>query len=670
MREWLITNGLGSYAASTDLGGLNTRRYHGLLVASLTPPSNRHLILSKVDESIEINGKIYNLYTNALINNISEGYLYQKDFEKEIIPIFKYDIGEMTIEKSICMIYGKNAVVVNYKIQNKNNGAKLKITPIVNSRNFHSLKTDTEFEYNRVIDENRTQLNFENLRINMGVKGSIYRPYNENIFKGMYYKKEEDRGFDSVENHLVPGTFEIYIEPNERKEVTFICSLEGRNGIDYNDILKIDSFDVITKEYKRISKLIENSNLLDIIPPKAEKINVYNDIVRRFIVASDNFIVKRQSNMLTTVIAGYPWFLDWGRDTLIAFEGLFLMTNRIREAEETLLTYVKSTRRGIIPNGFSEYDDIPLFNSVDASLLFFNAVGKYLDYTNNYRFVMEKLFEKMRRIIKNYIDGISLDGNNIYLDKKDYLINSGTHETQNTWMDAKVNGKPVTPRNGKAVEINALWYNALQIMRRICIHENKLIQNIEYKVLATRCKKSFEKKFYNEEISCFVDVLGNKQIRPNQLFAMSLSYPIVNPTSEIGRKSFVTCTQKLLNRYGLRTLDQSDENYIGQYVGGPLERDMAYHQGTTWPWLFGLYYDSLKNMIRYERKQENKEALQNTLEQFKLNVAETFLKEIVNGNTVGSISEIYDGTDPKDGKGAFAQAWSVSEIFKILLTKE
>ena len=421
----------------------------------------------------------------------------------------------------------------------------------------------------------------------------------------------------------------------------------------------------------------------------------YENLVKKYIVASDNFIVYRDSTKLHTIIAGYPWFSDWGRDSLIAFEGLLLISKRFKIAEEVLLTSMQKVKQGLVPNGFSEYGGKALYNSADASLLLFEAVNKYLEYTGNYDFVKNNLYAQMKSIINYYIDGITLDGNNIYLDEKDYLIVSGTDKTQNTWMDAKVNNIPVTPRNGKAVEINALWYNALRIMQKLNLKWNHIAGQVEYAYLANKCRKSFIKDFYNPNKKCLYDVIKevkkenpkaptidnrysfiqvekDDKVRPNQLFSLSLSYPVIDCKTEIARNILITTTQKLLNKYGLRTLAKGEPGYIGVYEGGPAKRDSSYHQGPTWPWLFGLYYNAMKNVISAENDVEQKKALENTLTEFRINTANTFINELVNGNTCGNISELYDSEESnkkKNGKGAFAQAWSVAEVFRILLKK-
>lgn len=718
MREWLITNGIGGYASTTDFGGMNTRRYHGLLIAPLNPPGQRKLILSKVDESIEIDGTKYNLFTNDVDGKIQTGYKNLKKFEKDAIPVYTYKVNGVIIEKSICMIYGKNAVVVLYKVANKKAKTKLKLTPLVNFRDFHSEYHDMNFQYKEVSSKDKCQIQFgEQLpKINIAVKNSKYHKYEKNIFYNMHYKIEQERGFDCLENHAVPGTFEVYIKPNEDKTITFICALDEDEELKINKITDIDGEQVIKNELTRIKTEIKYTKLL--IPTRGEEnkkvnemeIDRYNELVKKFVIASDNFIVYRKERNLHTTVAGYPWFLDWGRDSYISFEGLLLITKRYDIAKEVLLTFAEKVKDEIIPNGFSEYTGEALYNSVDASLLFINAVYKYLKYTEDYSFVKEKLYKTMKTIIDKYIDGINLDGNNIYVDEKDYLLVSGTPDTQNTWMDAKVDGKAVTPRNGKAVEINALWYNALRVMEEINAHYKKALSKIEYAYLAKKCKETFTEKFYNEQKKCLYDVIKvdrnefetfdigkDDKVRPNQIFALGLSFPVMDLNDERAKNVFITVTEKLYNKYGLKTLAEGEEGYAPIYKGNGIERDRIYHQGITWVWLLGPYYDALKNLINAETNEEAKAKLEETLTQFKITTADTFANEMSNGNTIGSIAEVYDSKEPEKnvrklqvmtndlierdeigwvfeknvmrGKGAFAQGWSVSEVFRIILGK-
>ena len=326
---------------------------------------------------------------------------------------------------------------------------------------------------------------------------------------------------------------------------------------------------------------------------------------------------------------------------------------------------IRDIKYGLVPNGYSGFDNRPLYNSVDSSLLLFEQIQKYLEYTNDEKFIKEKLYNKLENIINNYVQGIDLDNNNIYLDK-DYLISSGTKDTQNTWMDAKYAGIAVTPRNGKAVEVNSLWYNALKIMEELTKKFGKKLEAKKYKELADKCKKSFVAKFYNKRRKCLFDVLGDNKIRPNQLFALSLSYPIINPASEEAKEIIETVEKKLLNKYGLKTLAKGEENYVEVYEGDGFRRDFSYHQGITWPWLLGLYYNSLKNIESVQKTKKAKNEMQEKIEKFKQNIYKTFEKEITQTGCIGSISELYDSKRPFLPKGAIAQAWSVAEIYRII----
>lgn len=653
-REWIITNGLGGYCSSTIIGA-NTRKYHGLLVAPLTPPARRHLILSKLDESIQTDGKKYNLYTNMCKNYISDGYKYLQSFKKDYIPVFEYEVAGINIKKSICMEYRKNTVVLVYEIKNNDKDSILTLAPIMNLRDFHTVTANYEFDLRQNINKNKVKIVINRQSetpIYMNLTNGKYIKHENDKFNNMYYIEEEKRGMAAEENLIVPGRYEIELAPNEEKTITFVCSLE-------ENIEEIDGKEIIKKEISRINKLIDKSNLLN---------SENEELVKTYIIASDNFVVYRPSFALYTIIAGYPWFLDWGRDSLISFEGLLLLSNRYEIAKEVLLTYIRDIKFGLVPNGYSGYDNRPLYNSADASLLLFEQVKKFLNYTKDYNFVEKNIYRSLIKVIESYINGINHDNNNIWLDK-DGLLVAGTEHTQNTWMDAKVGEYCVTPRNGKAVEINAMWYNALKIAEELTELYGTKEQEKKYNELAEKCKKSFTEKFYNKKRKCLYDVIGDSKIRPNQLFAISLTYQVIEPNSEIATEMFETVTKKLLNDYGLKTLAKGEPFYKEVYEGDVLKRDMSYHQGITWPWLLGIYSDAYRNRIKAEKNAKVKNELKKQYENFRENVKQTFIKEMNENSTVGSISELYDSKKPYLAKGAFAQAWSVSEIFKIILQK-
>ena len=661
-KEWLITNGIGGYSSSTIIGA-NTRKYHGLLVASLTPPARRFLILSKLDESIEVRGKKYDLYTNIGKEYISKGYEYQESFEKNIVPTFKYKIGKIEITKTICMDYGKNTVGIYYKIKNGTYKSKLTLAPVINFRDFHTVNTDHVFDIKQINKGNKVRISVDGnsyTPIYINLSDGTYIPHENDSFNNMFYIEEEKRGFVGEENHAVPGRYEVNIKAKEEKEISFICSLE-------ENIEEIDVKDLIEKEEKRVNKIFKNSELVK-EKAKTQKEKKDNELIKTFLLATDNFVVNRYSFGLHTLIAGYPWFLDWGRDALISFEGVLLIPKRYDLARELLKTMTRDVKYGLVPNGYSGYDNRPLYNSVDASLLLFEAIQKYIDYTKDYKFVKEEMYEVMKTIIEHYCKGIDVDENNIYLDV-DGLIVSGTENTQNTWMDVKFQGMAVTPRNGKAVEVNSLWYNANRIMADLSMRFGHLITAVKYKELADRCKASFQEKFYNSKNKCLYDVLGDSKIRPNQLFALSLSNPIMDIDSDEASNIITVVEKKLVNSYGLKTLAKGEENYVEIYEGDEKNRDTSYHQGITWPWLLGLYYNALKNIKNNTQSEEKKQEIEQKLNKLIEKTKKTFSKEINENGCIGSIAELYDSSKPQLPKGAIAQCWSVAEIFRIILGK-
>ena len=659
-KEWVITNGIGGYASSTAIG-LNTRRYHGLLVAPLTPPAQRHLVLSKLDESIEIDGRKHNLFTNMCDNFVADGYKYLDSFKKEVLPEFTYKINDTKIVKTISMVYERNTVVVQYKIQNGAAKSKLVLCPLINFRDFHHTTPDHNFNLNQTINKNKVKVVIDNnssTPLYMYVSEGNYIEHFNDTFKNIFYIKEEERGFYPKEDLAVPGRFEIELSGKEKKVITFVASLE-------ENIEQIDSEEVIKKEIKRVNNFVDSSNLLikKAKPTKAEK--EYNELMESLLIADDTFIIYRPAFRTHSLIAGFPWFLDWGRDTMIAYEGLFLIPNKFDLAKEMLYTFTRDIKFGLVPNGYSGFDNRPLYNSADASLLLFEQVNKYLKYTKDYDFIEKEIYDCLKDIIENYSNGIDIDDNNIYI-AEEGLLNSGTDHTQNTWMDAKVGDMAVTPRNGRVVELNALWYNALKTLEALATKfgEKQVAENC--KKVATKHKKTFEKYFYNKKKHCLYDVVGDDRIRPNQLFAISTTYPVVKPSSDIGKEIFNTCQDKLLTKFGLRTLSKNDSGYIAIYEGDSFKRDMSYHQGVSWPWLLGLYYDALDNIVNDEKDRLEKEKYLITRERFIETIFDTFKKEVNQEEGIGTINELYDSKPPYKAGGTFSQAWSVSEIIKIV----
>ena len=659
-KEWVISNGIGGNSSSTVLGA-NTRRYHGLLIAPLVPPARRHLILSKLDENVLVNGESYDLYTNVCKNYVSDGYKILDSFEKEFLPVFTYKVRDIKIVKTVAMVYGRNTVIIQYKIQNGKYPMKFTIAPIVNFRDFHTMTINHVFNVKQKIDKRKARLEIDGNSANpvyIYSSDGEYIMHENDIFRNMYYIKEEERGFSPEEDLIVPGRYEIQIEAREKKEITFVASLEDNTE-------QINSNLVIENEINRLKNIIKNTELLKEKTKLSREDKEYNDFITDLLISSDSFIINRPTFGTHSVIAGFPWFLDWGRDSLIAYEGLFLVTKRFDLAKEILMTFTRDIKFGLIPNGYSGFDNRPLYNSADSSLLLFEQVNKYLEYTKDYDFIKDNLYSKLKDIIENYYKGIDLDNNNIFVDS-DGLLSSGTESTQNTWMDAKIGNFAVTPRNGKVVELNALLYNALKTLENLSLKFDKKEDAEKYKKMANKHQKVFLEKFYNKKKKSLYDVLGDDKVRPNQLFSISTTYPVIKPSSEMGKTIFKTVTDKLLLKYGVRTLAKDEEGYIPVYEGDSYKRDTSYHQGVAWVWLLGLYSNAFENIISDEKDRLEKEKLKMEYEKFINSVYINFKKEINKEDGIGSISELYDAKPPYKAGGTIAQAWSVSEVLRIV----
>ncbi|MBR3132720.1 MAG: glycogen debranching enzyme family protein [Clostridia bacterium] len=661
-REWIIGNGIGGYSSSSVLG-TNTRKYHGLLVAPLMPPGRRFIILSKVDESIYFmnQNKEEILYTNICKNYISEGYKNLESFEKEYNPIFNYKVDGVQVKKQVVMVYGQNTVCVYYKVKTDKD-IVFKLAPIMNYRDFHRDNCNHEYDVNEHIDGNKVRVTIDGNKVSpiyMFLKDGEYFEHKNDTFKNMFYIQEEKRGFCPEENLVVPGRYDIEIKKGETKEFTFICSLES-------NIEELDGKKVLKSEKERLDKIIKDSDLLIKKDKLTKTDEEKNEVIKNLVIASDLFVVNRPKFSLHTIIAGYHWFLDWGRDTLISYEGLLLKTKRFDIAKEVLLMFTKDIKFGLVPNGYSGYDSRPLYNSVDSSLLLFEQVMKYVQYTGDYDFVKKNLYDVLKNVIHSFENGINFENSNIYMDT-DGLISAGTDETQITWMDAKIGDFVVTPRNGKAVEINSLWYNSLKVLEHFSGKFDDKELKDEMNKLATKVKRAFGKKFYNKDKKCLYDVIGDDKIRPNQLFSISLTYPVLSPSSEIVKEMFETVSKELVTKYGIATLSKKEKDYVGEYCGDPVKRDMSYHQGITWPWLAGLYVDAFKTIIKSEKDKAKKEELEKKYKKYINSMKKTYKKALFDEGAAGNISEVYDSKPPYNPGGTIAQAWSVSEVLKIEL---
>lgn len=626
-REWLLTNGIGGFSCSTIIG-MNSRRYHGLLIASLNPPVERHLILSSISEMVLINNKEYYLHSFMTPNFTAHGEYYLETFTFNEIPKFQYRIGSMRIEKKVCLRYGKNQVAVVYKIKNAVN-CKIQLTPLINFRNYHYLSQSRFMNFSTEISDKTmfiTPFNMDRQIYIVCSDGKAVK--NHCFFYNMDYAYEHERGLNGTEDHYIPGYYDIEVNEGEDKTITFICSFNEPFDL-------LDGEIIIEEEVRRQKNILSEIN--------------GDEFLRKLVLAADNFIVQRNSTNSKSVIAGYPWFTDWGRDTMIALTGLTLATKRYKDARDILYTFAKYEKDGLIPNVFLDGDNEPAYNTVDAALWFFQAVYNYIQYTGDIKFVKEELLTVLKRIINAYKQGTAF---NIKMDK-DFLISAGSEYTQLTWMDAKVGDWVVTPRHGKAVEINSLWYNAVMIMSHIL--ENVGENNNDYVKLSENIKKNFLELFWNEQEGCLYDVVNeygrDGKIRPNQILAVSLSFPVLS--GKYAKSVVDTVYQKLYTAHGLRTLYHNDPAYRGVYIGDQYQRDGAYHQGTVWVWPLGQFITAYAKVYREEKN------LAETLKSFFLPFHD-HLKDAC----IGNISEIFDGNEPLIARGSFAQAWSVSEILR------
>ncbi|NLM10517.1 MAG: glycogen debranching protein [Clostridiaceae bacterium] len=626
-REWLLTNGIGGYSCGTIIG-MNSRRYHGLLIASLCPPVDRHLILSSISEMVLINGEEFYLHSFMTPNFTAHGEYYLEAFCYNEIPEFHYRLGSMRIEKRVCLRHGKNQVAVVYRIKNPVN-CKIQLTPLINFRNYHNLSQSRFINFSTEMVDKTMHITPFNMEKKILIACSDGKPVkNHCFFYNMDYAYEHERGLNGTEDHYIPGYYDIDVKKGEDKTITIICSFNEAFDL-------LDGEVIIEEEVKRQKALLSEF--------------IEDEFLRQLVLAADKFIVHRNSTNSKTIIAGYPWFTDWGRDTMIALTGLTLSTKRYKDARDILYTFSKYEKDGLIPNLFPDGSDKPAYNTVDAALWFFEAVYKYIQYTGDIKFVKNELLTALNNIITAYKQGTLF---NIKMDK-DFLVSAGNEYTQLTWMDAKVGDWVVTPRHGKAVEINALWYNAVMVMSYIL---EKIGQNnSDYIKLGGKIKESFLKVFWNKDECCLYDVVNEKgrdgRIRPNQILSVSLSFPVLEGKHA---KSVVdTVHQKLYTAFGLRSLYNKDPGYRGIYTGDQYQRDGAYHQGTVWVWPLGQFITAYSRVYRDDKN------LAGMIKSFFL----PFYDHLRNA-CIGNISEIFDGNEPLIARGCFAQAWSVSEILR------
>ena len=637
-REWLETNGLGGFASSTIIG-LNTRRYHGLLVASTKPPVGRVVMLSKLEETLFIESQPFDLSANRYPGVVHpQGFRYFKQFRLDPFPVFTYEIEGIEIEKTVFMIHGENSTVVHYELKKNNHPERIKnlrleLRPLIAFRDYHST-THENGAINREIEQRPglatltpyqglPSLHLSHNAVELKKTGDWYRNFE--------YDVERERGLDFSEDLFNPCV--LRFDLRLRRQASVIASADPYHAAPH-DVAQVAEYrqaEITRRRNVAVSSPIEDAFAQDLTN------------------AADQYIVSRGDQK--TVIAGYHWFSDWGRDTMIALPGLTLPTGKPEVARSILRTFAQHVDQGMLPNRFPDAGETPEYNTVDATLWFFEAARAYLAYTGDLEFVRDELYPVFADIVSWHVRGTRYG---IKVDSSG-LLSSGEPGVQLTWMDAKVGDWVVTPRRGKPVEIQALWYNALCIMEDLARKFADEPGQKRYRNMATVASWSFNRLFWNEKTGCLYDVTNgappDPSIRPNQIFAVSLTHSMLSP--ERAKCVVQKVQEHLLTPYGLRSLAPTDPQYRGRYTGGPVERDGAYHQGTVWPWLMGPFitaYVKVNGGSDAARRQANEWLAP--------------LREHLTDGGLGHISEIFDGDTPQLPRGCIAQAWSVAEILR------
>ncbi|HKZ02754.1 MAG TPA: amylo-alpha-1,6-glucosidase [Pyrinomonadaceae bacterium] len=628
--EWLETNGLGGFASSTVIG-LNTRRYHSLLTAATKPPVGRLVLLSKLEETLVIEGRRYDLSCNEYTGGIHpRGFMFQTQFRLDPFPVFTYEVEGVRLEKSVLMVQGQNTTVVHYELHSatlfRPASLLLEVRPLIAFRDYHNTThenaaLDARVETEDGITSLKPYADLPWLHLAHDVAECEQTAH---WYRNFQYAIERERGLDFAEDSFNPCS--LIFDLNRYSRARIFASTERR--------------DIRSADFYREGEIIRRQAISAQLPA--------NDLVKTLTAAANQYIVARGEQK--TIIAGYHWFSDWGRDTMIALPGLTLATNRTDIARSILSEFAQHVDQGMLPNRFPDVGETPEYNTVDATLWFFEAVHSLLHYTNDYDFVYAQLYKVLQEIVAWHIKGTRY---NIHLDT-DGLLFSGEPGVQLTWMDAKVGDWVVTPRTGKPVEIQALWYNALRIMEHLADRFGEPHSVQEYSQLAEQADTSFNQQFWNESQGCLYDVINGEErdgsIRPNQIIALSLTHSVVSKTK--AKEILNVVERELLTPRGLRTLSPVDPKYHPRYEGDPLSRDGAYHQGTVWPWLMGPF-------IRAYAKTFGQSAGQS----FGAEWLQGFEKHLHEA-CLGQVSEIFDAEAPYLPRGCVAQAWSVGELLR------
>jgi len=672
-KEWLLTNKRGGFASST-IAGCNTRRYHGLLIGSLDPPANRIMALANCLEMIIFdekdssadksqNGgskKVFNLSTFEFGDKFAPaGYAYIKRFRQDIAVHFDYQSPEFKLTKSIYLLPDTDMLALVYDFTALREPAEFAVRPFIALRDFHSLQKSyaplcSSWPGSGLVVRHDVPGSCE---LSLSCPAMDFEKDPQWWFN-FVYRNDRERGQDFTEDLWTPGFFKARLDSPAK--IVLWANLSSRCRL--RQIANTD-IGTVCEELQG-----HHSGIIAAAKNKDKKFIQLCLAADQFVVTRDTGNEAKPSELRTTILAGFPWFADWGRDAFIALPGLLLSTGRFDEAKSVLTTFAHAADEGMIPNRFDDNSDTAYFNSIDASLWFINAAFQYLQATGDCETFSQQLLPSIRWIIDSYHNGTRFG---IHADT-DGLITAGNENTQLTWMDAKYNGVAVTPRYGKAVEINALWYNALMLTSQFYADRFPASQNgteprprntenaAHYESLAAAVKDSFCSSFWNQTTGCLNDCIlpdgsADTSLRPNQIFAVSLPF---SPLSAQQQKSVLDVVEKnLLTPYGLRTLNTQDSRYKGIYTGPQQQRDQAYHQGTVWPYLIGPFVEGWLRVNGAARKNKKRAAA----------FIQPLLHHLTEDACLGQIPEIFDGDAPHSPRGCIAQAWSVAELIRAYL---
>jgi len=653
-REWIVTNGLGGYASST-VPSVNTRKYHGLLVAALYPPGDRTVCLAKLDEDLIVGDTILRLGANEFSSGFyPQGYQYLKEFKLDPFPTYSYEAGNVALQKTIFLLHHKNAVTVLYCVSNSNTSdVTLRLYPMLTCRYYHT-----------VIDRSRIPLHFTQQSQYSSFQTHFSRPpatvecrvtegkfvETLNWVDRMYFRDESARVEADYDDCFQPGYFDLTIPAQSQKTFNFTCSVDTQTKVTVDALSTVGKIpqDVdasLSKELRRKEALLDSFYSLHPEVPVTDWLNW-------LLLAADSFIVENTEGH-KSVIAGYPWFEPWGRDTFISLPGLTLVTGRYNDAKDILRVFMRYLKGGMIPNFVADKTGVPVYNTVDGTLWYVNAVWQYLKYTGDYDFVKSELWDNLQSVIENHVHGTMYG---IKVDSDGLLM----HGPRLSWMDAVVEDDMITPRAGKAVEIQALWYNTLKIMESLAKQFGDPSLLVNYGAMAEQTKKSFNKHYWNSKLGCLYDVVEpsgyDASIRPNQILAVSLDYTMLD--RETSRRVVDFVYRELVTPYGLRTLSVDDPKFVGKCMGDRRSRDTAYHNGTIWPWLLGPYITAYIKVNGY-----SKDARKYALDNLVLPLCTMGMHK----GGLGTINEIYDCEPPNAPRGCISQAWSIAEPLRAYI---